>query len=132
MAKLYFPATFLKENDGYTVTFKDVPEAITCGNTFEEAVESAKDCLGLAFEARLHDFEEAIPKATDISKIKTEKNESLVIIEFDSLEYAKKYNKQAVKRMISIPQYLDDLANKNNISLSKLLQAALKEKLGIN
>ena len=44
--KLYYPAIFLKEDDGrYSVSFPDVPEAITCGNDFENAVEMAKECL---------------------------------------------------------------------------------------
>lgn len=34
--KLYYPVIFLKEDDGrYLVSFSDVPEAITCGNDFE-------------------------------------------------------------------------------------------------
>lgn len=34
--KLYYPAMFLKENDGrYSVSFSDVLEAITCGHDFE-------------------------------------------------------------------------------------------------
>mgnify|MGYP000929911872 CR=1 FL=1 len=34
--KLYYSAIFLKEDDGrYLVSFSDVPEAITCGNDFE-------------------------------------------------------------------------------------------------
>ena len=34
--KLYYPAIFLKENDGrYSVSFSDVLEAITCAHDFE-------------------------------------------------------------------------------------------------
>ncbi len=34
--KLYYPAIFLKEDDGrYSVSFSDVLEAITCRNKFE-------------------------------------------------------------------------------------------------
>ena len=34
--KLYYPAIFLKENDGrYSVSFSDVLEAIICGRDFE-------------------------------------------------------------------------------------------------
>ena len=34
--KLYYPAIFLKENDGrYSVSFSDVLEAITCSHDFE-------------------------------------------------------------------------------------------------
>ncbi len=34
--------------EGYSVTFPDVPEAITGGDTWEEAVEMAEDGLGVA------------------------------------------------------------------------------------
>lgn len=34
--KLYYPAIFLKENDGrYSVSFSDILEAIICGRDFE-------------------------------------------------------------------------------------------------
>lgn len=43
----YFPATFqpCEEDGGFVVTFRDVPEAITQGNTFAEAIEYAEDAL---------------------------------------------------------------------------------------
>lgn len=31
-----FPAVFLKEEDGYSVSFPDIDGAFTCGETFEE------------------------------------------------------------------------------------------------
>tara|TARA_R110002051_G_C8700735_1_gene494363 strand:+ start:646 stop:903 length:258 start_codon:yes stop_codon:yes gene_type:complete len=34
--------------EGFVVQFRDVPEAITQGDTFIEAVEMAQDCLSLA------------------------------------------------------------------------------------
>lgn len=44
---VYFPATFqpCEENEGFVVTFRDVPEAITQGSTFAEAIEYAEDAL---------------------------------------------------------------------------------------
>lgn len=61
--KLYYPAIFLKEDDGrYSVLFPDVLEAITCGNDFENAVEMAKECLELCIKGRMEDNEE-IPRA---------------------------------------------------------------------
>ena len=61
--KLYYPAIFLKENDGrYSVSCPDVPEAITCGYDFENAVEMAKECLELCIKGRMEDNEE-IPRA---------------------------------------------------------------------
>ena len=45
-----YPATFSREGDGYIVTFRDIPEALTQGDTYEEAVEMAQDALKTALE----------------------------------------------------------------------------------
>lgn len=43
---MFYPAKFTKENDGgYTVTFRDIPEAITYGDDLREALNMAKDAL---------------------------------------------------------------------------------------
>ena len=42
--KVMYPALFEKEDSRYTVTFPDLPEAITCGDTSEQAIETAKEC----------------------------------------------------------------------------------------
>ena len=75
--KLYYPAIFLKEADGrYSVSFPDVPEALTYGENFEDAIEMAKECLGLCLEGRKEDNEE-IPKA-HFENIETKENEVVV------------------------------------------------------
>ena len=38
----------LTGREAYNVTFPDVPEAITCGWSWDEAVKMAEECLGLA------------------------------------------------------------------------------------
>lgn len=45
----YFPATLIPEadGDGYVVTFRDIPECITAGKDFAEAIEYAEDALNL-------------------------------------------------------------------------------------
>ena len=49
----YYPAVFLSESDGrYSVTFPDLPEAMTYGENFEDAMEMAEECLGLCLEGR--------------------------------------------------------------------------------
>jgi len=48
-----FPARLLVEDDGVTVTFRDVPPAITCGETRAEALSEAEDCLDAAIAAMI-------------------------------------------------------------------------------
>lgn len=44
---LLYPATFTPEEDGdgFMVTFRDIPQAITAGSTLSEAIEYAHDAL---------------------------------------------------------------------------------------
>ena len=128
--KLYYPAIFLKEEDGrYSVSFPDIPEAITCGENLENAIEMAKECLWLCLEGRKEDGEE-IPTA-HFENIETEENEIVVGIEFDSIEFNKKYNNKAVRKNVTIPAWLNELAEKDNINFSQVLQNALMNMLHI-
>ena len=46
-----YPAFFLpEENGGFTVSFPDIPGAVTWGATFEEAYNYAQEVLGFALE----------------------------------------------------------------------------------
>lgn len=42
---MFYPAKFEKEDNGYTVTFRDLPEAITCADSEEDAMVMAEDVL---------------------------------------------------------------------------------------
>jgi antitoxin HicB len=42
---MVFYASVVRDNGGYVVTFPDVPEAITQGDTVEEALDEAQDAL---------------------------------------------------------------------------------------
>ncbi|WP_238329470.1 type II toxin-antitoxin system HicB family antitoxin [Mannheimia haemolytica] len=45
---MFYPALFTPaEEGGFVVTFPDLPEAITQGDTFEEAMEWQKTCYYL-------------------------------------------------------------------------------------
>jgi antitoxin HicB len=47
---MQYPAKILCESDGCTVTFPDIPEAITCGGTMGEALRNAVDALESALD----------------------------------------------------------------------------------
>ena len=53
--------------EAYTVTFPDVPEAITGGDSWEEALEMAEDCLAVALGmyVKAHEDIPAPSRATD-------------------------------------------------------------------
>ena len=42
-----YPAVFDYADDGISVSFPDLPGALTCGDTDEEALRMARECMAL-------------------------------------------------------------------------------------
>jgi antitoxin HicB len=57
MSRFVFPAllTADKQDGGFVVTFRDLPEAITQGDSLEQALSEAADCVEEAIAARIDD-----------------------------------------------------------------------------
>ena len=131
MKRLFYPAIFhTAEEGGFYVTFPDLPECMTQGENISEAYEMAVDALGLALTSR-EESHETIPNATDPTEINVEKGEFTVVIEFDMLAYKKRVSGKAVKKTLSIPEWLNDAAMDADINFSQVLQDALKRQLKI-
>ena len=68
MQRLIFPATFAPDKDsGYCVKFDDIPEAVTQGETVQDAYTEAIDCLEEAIANRIV-MKLPIPQASIIQK----------------------------------------------------------------
>ena len=52
---MYYPAQLDYADDGITVSFRDIPEALTCGDTKDEALQQAADALATAMEFYFED-----------------------------------------------------------------------------
>ena len=131
MKTTLYPAIFHTEDTGYSVYIPDVQGCVSEGNTLEEAYENIFDALGLCLEY-LQDNGLEIPEASHPAKIKVGKDEFVAFVQFDPLQYAKKHNTKAVKKTLSIPSWLNELAEEQNVNFSGVLQSALKDKLGVN
>ena len=53
-----YPCTLTSEEDGVSVSFPDIPEALTCGNDRMNALEQATDALVATLCAYVHSREE--------------------------------------------------------------------------
>ena len=130
MIKLFYPAIFhTAEEGGFWVSFPDLPECLTEGDDMQQAYEMAVEALGLTLVGRKEERIE-IPKPTQVDKVDTEDG-TLVIVEFDMLEYQKKHNSRAVKKTLSIPEWLNEEATARGVNFSQVLQEALLVKLNI-
>ena len=129
MNRLFYPAVFHKaEEGGFWVTFPDIPECMTQGDDMQGAYEMAVDSLGLSLST-MEDNGETIPKASSLDEVNSEDG-TLVSIEFDMAEYRRKNSSRAVKKTLSIPEWLNEAAIRENINFSQILQEALMTKLG--
>lgn len=128
--KYYYPAIFTVEDVGFSVRFPDIPGCYTEGDTIEEAYKMAASAIGLYAHKEDGKFE--FPKASAPDGIKLDKGEFLVLVEFDLVEYLKNTSDKAVKKTLTIPSWLNNLAEQNNVNFSNVLQNALKEYLNVN
>lgn len=136
-----YPACFFKEESGmYSVLFPDLNHLATCGDTLDDAMAMAVDCLaGYIYTERM-DGEE-LPKPSEVSAIDLEaisaeydaqpleKFVNLVSVDVD--EYAKAHFNKSVKKTLTIPDWLNAAALKEHINFSRVLQDGLKRELGI-
>lgn len=129
MNKLFYPALFHNaEEGGFWITFPDFPECMTQGDDMQDAYEMASDALGLAIVSRQAD-KEALPTPSAPYIIPSEPDTFCVVIEFDLLSYQRKHNSKAVKKTLSIPEWLNEAAISMNINFSQVLQDALIQKV---
>lgn len=126
MAEYVYPAVFHQNNDDtFTVTFPDLPGCISEGKSLGNAMYMAQSALTQWIEY-LTDKKQPIPLASDFGNIRTIKKE-----EFVNLIRADIKDSRAVKRTVSIPKWMDDKVIESGLSLSRVLQDALKERLHV-
>ncbi len=125
--KMFYPAVFHKaEEGGFWVTFPDLCECMTQGEDWADAYQMAVDALGLAVTERLRQKED-LPQPSKADSI--QEDGTIVVIAFDLEEYNKKYNSKAVKKTLTIPEWLNERALAKNINFSQVLQEALLERI---
>jgi Uncharacterized conserved protein len=128
MNKYVYPAVFTKENEWYLVNFPDLEACYTQGEDLEDAISMAEDVLALT----LYDYEQEkkeIPVPSSAEALKIEQGEFVNFVRCDTMEYRKMYNNKAVKKTLSIPEWLNEEAIALGVNFSGILQEALMKKI---
>lgn len=140
MLSVYPAIFFAEETGGYSVVFPDLNHLATSGDNMQEAMEMAVDCLaGYIFSEKLDGNQ--IPAPTPLEQVdphcedendedrKTERFVNVVSVDVDA--YAAQHFSKAVKKTVSIPQWLNSRAVAQKVNFSKILQNALMKELNI-
>ncbi len=129
--KYIYPAIFTLDNDNtYSIRFPDLDGCYTEGENLENAYFMAQDVLNLMLWT-LEDTKKDIPAPSNPKDIKVDENSFITLISADTLAYRKLYDKKAVKKTLSIPAWLNNIALEKNVNFSNILQNALIKELGI-
>lgn len=128
--KYVYPAIFTPEDTGYSVRFPDIDGCYTCGDDLQDALDMAEDALALMlfhYEQEKRD----IPAASGLKDIQVSGDEFANFVSCDTIEYQKRNNNKAVKKTLSIPEWLNEIATARGVNFSQVLQDALKNQLGL-
>lgn len=137
-----YPAIFFRESDGsYSVVFPDLNHLSTCGETMQETMEMAVDALaGYLYTERLDGHDIPVPTPLDQVDIHceddpeddyAEEDRFVNLVAVDVEDYARAHFQRSVKKTLSIPKWMNDMATARKINFSKLLQTALRQELGV-
>lgn len=125
MAEYVYPAIFHSNEDGsFTITYPDLPGCISEGKSLGNAMYMAQTALTQWIEY-LTDKKQVIPSASNLKDVETESGEFVNFVRADIKDG------RAVKRTVSIPKWMDDKVTESGLSLSRVLQDALKERLHV-
>ena len=128
MMKFFYPAIFQPEDTGFSVFVPDIPGCMTQGDNMEESLNMVQDAIGLMLEdIPVKNY----PKASKPQDIMLENNQFVMMVAFDKIAYDKRYISKSVKKTLSIPAWLNNMALEKNINFSNVLQNALAHELGI-
>ena len=118
--KYAYPAIFKQEEDGlYSVEFPDIEGCFTSGETLPEAIEMAEDALCLMLAA------------SNLKDVQTDADALVSLVCCDTLEYRKRYSSKAVKKTLTIPAWLNTMAERADLNFSDVLREALKLRLDV-
>lgn len=141
--KQVYPTFIVNTNDGsehpFLVCVPDM-EIFTEGDTFADAIEMARDAIGLA-GISMEDNSENLPVPSDqvtaIEKIKQDtgiidfSTGVLTYVDVDFSEYRKKVDTKTVRRNVALPSWLNYEAEHAGINVSRVLQEALMNVLNV-
>ncbi len=134
--KYVYPVIFTQTKSSVLIEVSDM-DILTEGTDLENAIDMARDAIGLKGIAMQDDGEE-IPKPSKLEELHVENGTfadegkgiiSLVDIDFDV--YRRKVDNRTVRRNVTLPNWLNQEAEEANLNVSRVLQDALMQKLNV-
>jgi len=130
MDNYIFPCIFIYKEDGISILFPDLDGCVSFGENEHQAFHNAKEVLMLHLYGMEQD-NEAVPEPSAIRDIELDSNEKALLIEVFMPVFRAKQANKFVKKTLTIPEWLNIIAERNKGNFSQILQNALKEYLNV-
>jgi predicted RNase H-like HicB family nuclease len=130
MEKVIYFAVIEPVKTGYSVYFPDLPGCVTVGEDFSHALKMAEEALGLHLWGIGQDGE-SIPVPTE-PPYECEHGSVIAPITVYPQMIKGNMENKVVRKSLTIPYWLNKLAEENKVNFSNVLQNALKEMLKVN
>lgn len=134
--KAVYPVIFTQTEEEVLVEVPDL-RIFTEGKDMAEAIDMARDAIG-CHGITLEDLGQEISEpsrmnAIDISEGEFyDSGESFAsMVDIDFVEYRRKVDNKTVRRNVTLPNWLNQEAEKAHVNVSKVLQEALMSKLNV-
>lgn len=127
--KTVYPILLTPAERGYVVYVPDL-EINTEGDDLADAIEMARDAIGL-WGISEEDAGREITKASGTMP-HPEKDELVTLVDIDFTAYRRANDLRTVRKNVTLPSWLNDLAEKNGVNFSQVLQESLKERLNVS
>ena len=119
-----YTAVITEEKDKVFAKVPDLPGCVTSGKSVPEVLELIKDAASVWLVAA-EDGELPINKPSSQNTIPHGKKDILSVILIDTIDYRAKNDTRAVRKNVSLPAWMANLAEKRGINCSQVLQEGL-------
>ena len=116
---------------GFDASVPDLLGVHTQGKDLAEAIFMVRDAIGmyLLYE---QDSGGTIPTPSDPKSIKTDTEQILTLVDLDLDAYRRRHDNRAVRKNVTLPSWLNELAEQAEINFSLILQEGLKKRLDVH
>ena len=122
----------MTQGDDYIVVYIPDFKINTEGTDTADAMEMAREAIGIV-GIDMEDDNEQLPAPSALAEVSAAYPDGTVtLVDVDFTEYRRRNDMRTVRRNVSLPSWLNAAAEKANLNVSAVLQAALKDALGIS
>jgi predicted RNase H-like HicB family nuclease len=122
-----YTATFtpIEDGSGYYARVPDLPGCITTGKDIADAINQITDAMN-AWLVVAEDENLPIAQPTPQDKLPAESGTVFSLITADTIDYRARTDTHSVRKNVSLPGWMVNLADKRGINCSQVLQDSLR------